>query len=117
MPDIGVATHTSESTGYHTARAWSNGVGYTVLCVRGNWKLLREVHWMNSHYGVIVGEYEVTRDDDASWHASIDVEANADGSLRMTGATITGDHLSTNAKIPVKPILNACLRVGGVYKP
>ena len=78
-------------------------------------ELTREIHWFTDDFGVILGEYEVTKDDDPSWFAILHVKMGDKNQLLLAGITLNGGDLSSTA-LPVKTLLNACMRVGMVTK-
>ena len=100
------------------ARAHSNRRGFTVSTVGDNFwmiQLTRKIHWFTDDFGVILGEYEVTKDDDPSWFATLQVEMGDNNQLKLVGITLSGGNLWSTA-LPVKTLLNACMRVGMVTK-
>lgn len=108
-----------------TTRAHSNGHGYTVSIDRFAWPGDPDnVHWLTelpkskrvttgTRHGVLLRGYHVTKDDHPAWAAELETAPGPDGRLRLVAATVTGDDLSSTA-LPVVPLLQACLRVGGV---
>lgn len=107
-----------------TARAHYNGDYYTVSL--DHWAVdthLENVHWLHAPddsllseplrvSGVLLVQYQVTKDDDPTWRAEIQLGVSA-GQLCITSATITADKLDKTT-LPLAQILRACLRVGGV---
>ena len=99
-------------------RAHSNKEGFTVSTVGGPWQmreLCTEIHWFTDWFGVALGEYEVTRDNDPSWSATLIVAMGENNHLRLVNVMMRGENLWSTA-IPVKTLLSACMRAGTVYK-
>lgn len=112
-----------------TARASANGEKYTVSLDRFAVDVdqLRNVWWLNKpaddqHVptqmiarGVLLTRYDVRRDSDPSWFAQVEIGAPdvLGGRLRVVSVTVAADSLSSTA-LPLTPIVEACVRVGGV---
>ena len=108
-----------------TARAHSNGHGYTVSIDRFAFPGDPEnVHWLTelpnskrvttvTRHGVLLRGYRVTKDNHPDWSAELELAPGSDGHLRLVAAYVTGDDLASTM-VPVVAVLQACLRVGGV---
>jgi hypothetical protein len=110
-----------------TARAHYNGEHFTVSL--DHWAVdtdVDNVHWLNTpddgfmpetfHTpGVLLTQYQVTKDSDPTWHAVVKLSApeTPAGRLRITSVAINADDLDKTA-LPLSQIRDACLRVGGV---
>lgn len=111
-----------------TARAHYNKVGYTVSL--DHWLLeidpLNDVWWIEKPEkgflpttihttGVLLTRYQVTRDDDPTWRAEIELgkPETESGRTQIVNVAITADNIDSTA-LPLAQIHAACLRVGAV---
>jgi hypothetical protein len=111
-----------------TTRAHANGTGYTVSLDRfavpaDPWN----VYWLNkptdnqllpteiTAHGVLLTRYQVTRDDNPTWRAEIELgEPDTQGEpVKVVSITLAADSLTSTA-LPITPLVAACVRVGGV---
>lgn len=111
-----------------TARAHYNKNAYTVSL--NHWAVdidpFNNVWWINKPddgllpttlhaTGVLLTRYQITKDDDPTWRAEIELgkPATPTGRTRIVNVAITGDEIGTTA-LPLPQIHAACLRVGAV---
>lgn len=111
-----------------TARAHYNKSAYTVSLDHFAVDVdpMNNVWWINKPddgllpatihaTGVLLTRYQITKDDDPTWRAEIELgkPATPTGRIRIVHVAITGDEIDTSA-LPLPQIHAACLRVGAV---